>query len=143
VSIEEKKLEPPVPLLPNLRDVWRDCHVYSVFYYSGILCTTDFGGPMTTKTVWAKKTLASAMLMAGACPATGRAVSKAANKSDAPSNPLDPCFLVTAADLCAALGASFSNAHGSENVDSRDCEYDSDKLLVGIVARQAEADASL
>jgi hypothetical protein len=85
-----------------------------------------------------KKTLALAMVLVGACLAIGATVSNAANKSDVSSNPFDPCGLVTVADLRAALGVTFTNAHGSENVDIRDCEYDNDKLLVRLYTSHQE-----
>jgi hypothetical protein len=67
----------------------------------------------------------ASVLVVGACLATYSTAPGAAVKPDAPSNPYDPCVLVTNADLQATLGTSFKAPDSTDNGDARICEYES------------------
>jgi hypothetical protein len=83
----------------------------------------------------------ASMLLAGAWLATYPAAAAAAGTPAAPSNPYDPCLLVTAADLQATLSTSFKAPDSSDNGDARICQYEStrEKYIVSLYTNNKEA----
>jgi hypothetical protein len=67
--------------------------------------------------------LAVLVLLVSVYMTVGSAKSQAAGKPDAPSNPVDPCVLVTTADLQATLGIALKLSAQDDNGESRKCEY--------------------
>lgn len=61
----------------------------------------------------------------------------AATQPDAPIAS-DPCVLITAADLRTVLGVTFPHPDISNDIESRQCSYQSDKWLVSIFTGNEE-----
>jgi hypothetical protein len=80
---------------------------------------------MKMKKVFAKKgwALAALVVVITGYMNVGTAESEAAGKSDVPSDPIDPCVLVTSADVRATLGIAFTLTARDDNVDSHKCEF--------------------
>jgi hypothetical protein len=68
--------------------------------------------------------LAALLVVIGACMTIGSAESQAADKSNSPSNPFDPCVLVTTADLQVTFGIAFTQSAHADNGESRICQFD-------------------